>query len=183
MRDDPVGREFGDRPVGIAEIDRDHRNPGGAGGVDVGDGIADHDRVVEPAAGLGDRLDQRRRIGLGDPEGVLAADEAESAGDAERAQQQMRGALELVGADREPEPRRRGAVERRLDAGKQMALVGDMGVVMNEKLLEQALQPVGRERRPAWAKPRAISARAPAPSRLRACATGKAPILRAPGSR
>ena len=37
MRDHPVGAELGDRHVGIAEVDRDHGQAGGAGGLDVGD--------------------------------------------------------------------------------------------------------------------------------------------------
>ena len=74
MADQPVRLQLGHRDVGIAEIDPDHRDVGAPGDPDVGAGIADHDRAGQPAAGTGHRLAQERRIRLGDPERVLAAD-------------------------------------------------------------------------------------------------------------
>jgi hypothetical protein len=121
MGNDAIGAQLRDRRVGIAEIDRDDGNAGGSGGVDIGARIADHDRVGELAADARDGLDQRRRIRLGDAISVLPADELKAVGDIEGAQQQMRGMLQLVGANGEPAASARRAVERGLDAGKQPA--------------------------------------------------------------
>ena len=71
---------------------------------------------------LADRLHQRLRIGLGDAERVLAADEREPIGDAELAEQQARGIFQLVGADREPPARAAQRVEACFDAGNSQEL-------------------------------------------------------------
>ena len=145
MRDHPVRAELGDGHVGVAEVDRDHRQAGGARGLDVGRRIADHDGAGADAARRGDRPDERLRIGLADPERVLAADEGEAVGDAELRHQQPGRGLHLVGADRLPPAGAREGGERRRDAGIQPRLVGDMGVVVGEEIAEQRLERHRRE--------------------------------------
>ena len=96
--------------------------------------------VVEPPPAARDRLDERLRIGLANSERVLAADEGEAVEDAELAEQQLGRMLHLVGADGEAPAGGGAAVEAGDDAGKQRRAVGDVGVVMGEKVDEQALE-------------------------------------------
>ena len=97
-------------------------------------------RTRSVAAGGADRLDERLRVGLADAERVLAADEGEAVEDAELVEQQLGRMLHLVGADGEAPAGGGAAVEAGDDAGKQRRPVGDVGVVMGEKVDEQALE-------------------------------------------
>ena len=99
VRDHPVRAKLGHGDVGIAEIDCDHRKAGSAGGLDVGDRVADHDRPVAHPAGRRDRAEQGLRIGLADAERVLAADEGEPFRHAQLLHEELRRAFHLVGAD------------------------------------------------------------------------------------
>ena len=102
--------------------------------------FADHDRTVADPAGRCDRADERLRIGLADTERVLAADEGELVGDAERLHQEFRRALHLIGADGlAPAGARKGA-ERRLYAGVELRLIRDVGVVVGQKIAKQSLE-------------------------------------------
>src|SRR5881227_195182 len=78
MRDDAIRIKFRDVPVGVAEIDRDHRHARTLRGEDVRLRIADHDRALWIAAGALDGRDQRPRIGLAEWKRILAADRTEA---------------------------------------------------------------------------------------------------------
>jgi hypothetical protein len=49
--DDPVWSPGRDGGFGIAEINRNNRNSGGMGNVNVGFGIADHDSAIRISSG------------------------------------------------------------------------------------------------------------------------------------
>ena len=94
-----------------------------------------------------------RGSGLQNGNVFCTADRAEARGEAELCQQPDRGMLELVGADGEGPSRRLEPVERRFDAGKGAALVGDMRLVTGKKREEHFLEP--RRRDAARRQPRA----------------------------
>jgi hypothetical protein len=81
------------------------------------------------------------RIGLAELKRVLPADGAEARGQTKLRQQVKGGMLELVRADGECPSRRFEPVERRFNAGKGAALVGDMRLVTSEKREKHFLQP------------------------------------------
>ena len=100
--DDPIRLQARDRDVGVAEVHRDHRDRGRAGGVNVGFGIADHDRPAGLAAGAPNGLPKNFRVGLLHAERILSADRGKALRQLERLQQPDRQPFELVGADRKP---------------------------------------------------------------------------------
>ncbi len=67
-------------------------------GMNVGLGIADHDRGVGRAAGTGDGFEKVARIGLAERKGFGAADRAEVRGETERLDQSYGECFGFVGA-------------------------------------------------------------------------------------
>ena len=145
VRNHPVRAELGHRDVGIAEIDCDHRQARSAGGLDVGNRVADHDRPVAHPAGGRDRAEQGLRIGLADAERVLAADEREPFRHAQLLHQELRRAFHLVGADGLTPAGSRKRCQRRVDAGIEPRALADVAIVMSEKVAEQRLELQGRK--------------------------------------
>src|ERR1043166_7267155 len=146
MADHPVGLEQRRRHVGIAEVDRDHRHTRRPSDRHVGGGIPDHHGAGEVAARARDGLAQQFRVGLCDPERVLAADRGKAAGKPEPLQQKHGEVLELVGAYRKAGAPRGQQIERRLNAGEGLRMVGDMCGVMRDENGEQAIE-IGRVER------------------------------------
>ena len=95
---------------------------------------------LEHPAGPFQGLAQELGVGLLHPEGVLAADRGESAGEAERIEHAHGEPLELVGADREPIAVGGEHVERLLDTRKGAGAVGDMEAVMGDEIAEHAVE-------------------------------------------
>ena len=163
MRDHPVRPEFGDGNVGIAEIDADDRRAGGARGLDVG---AANRRPSPRARGRRRRCGSSPISGLGSglatPNVSWPQTKAKRSSDAELAEQQMRGMLRACWCRRRAaSPPRRSGRGTASTPGKERGLVGDMRVVMGEKVGEQRLERRRRESRGPRARSRAaISARA-----------------------
>src|SRR5690348_12451981 len=74
VMDQPVRLELGNRYVGIAEADADHRNSGSASDANVGAGVADHDGRADLAARARNRLSQDRGVRFRHAERIGAAD-------------------------------------------------------------------------------------------------------------
>src|SRR3984885_1602645 len=113
MRDHPVRSQFHYRDIGIAKVNRDDGHDGGAGRLDVGLRIPDHDRAFRCAAGSSDGHEERLRVRLADSERVPATDEGETVGNPELCDQELGQAFGLVGADRLPPARPRAGPEQR----------------------------------------------------------------------
>src|SRR6185295_15400739 len=146
MADQPVRIELGRRNLGVAEIDRDHRDAGVARGCDIGHRVADHDGARDVAAGAFEGAAQNFRVGLLHAERVLPDDRGEAPAHSERIEHAHRQPFELAGADREAAALRFERVERVFQSRKGARAVGDVRRVELDIFREERIERVRRER-------------------------------------
>ncbi len=109
--------------------------------------IPDHHGAAQIAVGRLDRQPKRARIGLVHGKAAAPANRREAVRRREFFEEQARHGLGLVGADGETKPRRPEPIERRERAGKEAAFVGDMRLIVNEKVANQRIRARQIERR------------------------------------
>jgi hypothetical protein len=128
--------------AGQAETHQYYRHVGAFGGGQVDLAVTDHQGAGGIASGKSDRLGEVARIGLRHGKCVAAGDCPEIAAEAKRPEQSTGEIFALVGADREPRARRLEGFERGYGAGVGAALLGDIGLVMDQKLAEHGVDVV-----------------------------------------
>jgi alkylation response protein AidB-like acyl-CoA dehydrogenase len=134
--------------AGIAEGHADRRHARSRRGRRVGDAVADHDRAARIPAEAAHRLEQRLRVRLLHRERVARDDHGEVAVEPEALEHQRCQPPDLVGADGEPDTRRRRPFQLLDDTRPQRRPVGAVRLVVDEEMPPHLLEPVRRDRAP-----------------------------------